>query len=131
MNMKFTSFISYVLHPFLSLLCLSVLFMAAAMQLDDSAESLLSFSSEDAKLIFLFGTLFILYPLLVFAFALPSLVMDYFQVNYWIRTFIFFILGVVCMFLNTILSDYSFLYVGIAITFSIIDFFFIKYRSKK
>ena len=129
--MKIKTFISYVCHPFLSLLCLSILFMSVAMMLDSSANSVLSFSPEDSKLIFIFGTLFMLYPILILAFALPSLIMNFFQFNYWVRASIFFILGVICMFLNTILSKYSFLYIAIAIAFSTIDFFFIKYRSKK
>jgi len=128
--MSIKTFMSYVCHPFFSILCMSFLCMATVLMLDDRNYSLQSFSVNDSILMLLYSALFMLYPILVTAFALPSLMMEYFQVKFWARTVCFIVLGLVCMFLNTILSDYGFLYVVIAISFSMVDYFVHKYQRR-
>lgn len=128
--MKTKSFISYMLHPFLTLLCLALLAMILVFSLEDKAASLLSFSFEDSIAIFLFGMLFMVYPVLTLCFALPALMMDYFKLNARVRIFMFLMLGIVCASFDTILNPYRLLYVGIAIIFSLIDFSLIAVQKK-
>lgn len=125
--------ISFIIHPFLSVLLLAFLSMAIAFLMDSNQEKELPFSlsSGDSISIFILGTLFFLYPILILFLAIPSLLMENFRVNIWVRVFVYLVLGAICMIFQTVISKYDYLYLVMALIFTMIDSYMYKNRVVK
>lgn len=81
----------------------------------------LTLSSGDSIAIVIFASLFLLYPILILALALPSLFLEHYKINTWIRLLVYIVLGAGCMLFNTVISKYDFLYLTIAPIYTLID----------
>jgi hypothetical protein len=77
------------------------------------------------------GTLFFLYPILILFLAIPSLLMENFRVNIWVRVFVYLVLGAICMIFQTVISKYDYLYLVMALIFTMIDSYMYKNRVVK
>lgn len=73
-------------------------------------------------IVFLLGSLFMLYPILILAFAVPFLILKYYEVNIMIRALVYLVTGVICMITPTPIEKYDYFYIVIALIFALIDF---------
>jgi len=120
--------ITFVIHPFLTALLLAVL-STAVLFIGDSNEAPVSLSPEDRLNMFGFVSLFMVYPVFIMAFAVPSLIMRVFDISLFIRAIVFFSLATLCMIIQTPISDYGFVYLVVSLVFVEIDYMIFK-KSK-
>lgn len=125
--------LTFIIHPFLSGLILSFFLMSTAFLLENNEVKDLPFtlSSGESIAIVIFVSLFLLYPILILAFAIPSLFLEQYKLNTWSRLIIYIVLGTVCMLFNTVISKYDYLYLAIAPIFTLIDTYMFARRVDK
>jgi hypothetical protein len=113
-----------LLISFVSLLFLSIIAMVIVFYMDDKqgAELPLALSLGESMTVFLIGSLFMLYPILIIAFAVPFLILKYYDVNILIRALVYLVTGVICMIIPTPIENYDYFYIVIALIFALIDF---------
>lgn len=113
-----------LLISFVSLLFLSIIAMLIIFYMDDKqgAELPLALSLGESMIVFLLGSLFMLYPILILAFAVPFLILKYYEVNIMIRALVYLVTGVICMITPTPIEKYDYFYIVIALIFALIDF---------
>ncbi|WP_018886165.1 hypothetical protein [Paenibacillus massiliensis] len=117
----------------LSLLILSIVATALAFYLDGQRGENLPFSlsPNESVLVFVIAALFLVYPVVLLAFALPFFLLKSFQVRFSIRALIYLMTGIVAMLIPTILHRYGYFYLGIALLFAGLDFLWSKQGKTK
>ncbi|MNW32156.1 hypothetical protein D3C74_90910 [compost metagenome] len=115
----------------LILLFLSIVATTLAFYLDaQRGENLpFSLSTNESILVFVVAALFLVYPIVLLAFALPFFLLKYFQVRFPIRALVYLMTGAITMLLPTILHRYGYFYLGIALLFARLDFLWSKRRK--
>ncbi|WP_028589145.1 hypothetical protein [Paenibacillus massiliensis] len=117
----------------LSLLILSIVATALAFYLDGQRGENLPFSlsPNESVLVFVIAALFLVYPVVLLAFALPFFLLKSFQVHFSIRALVYLMTGIVAMLIPTILHRYGYFYLVIALLFAGLDFLWSKQVKTK
>lgn len=82
----------------------------------------LALSTGESVIVFLISSLFMVYPILILAFAVPFLILKYYDINILICALVYLVTGVICMITPTPIENYDYFYIVIALIFALIDF---------